>query len=184
MKVNEFLNSPKITGTLSGTMIVDSVVNCPVWEWNSGTLVYESAVSGIDLKVDGRFPEVLLGPDFTVSAGKVLDICCGQKQGAVGWDHEANPVLTVASGGTLRLRAYNGGMSRIEVFRSGFWDEEAPTSVGNIMLEAGAILEVDTTGMAVGTHDFQWPGVTIADNGAIKPTNASIVGGQLRVVVS
>lgn len=64
-----------------------------------GRLRYQRPVVSDDLAVSGR-SEVLFGPDFTLPAGKTMEICGSLP--FVGWDGEANSTLTLK--GTLRLK--------------------------------------------------------------------------------
>lgn len=195
LTTDELRNCSEVVGSFCGHLYLTNVVNVPSYRWNGGRLMFNAAMSGADLVVDGQYPEVILGPNYTVSSGKVLDIRCG-RQGAVGWDGTGSATLTIASGGTLRFRNfsqtfstaagnYANGMSRLERFRSGFYGEAQPTVAVSLVLASGAIVDVDTAGLAAGTYDLTGPGVTVTNPGNITlPAGVTLTGGKLVLTVS
>lgn len=188
MTVDNLTDLREVIGSFCAELVIGAASNIGAYTWKGGTLVFEGAASGHSLTVDGQYPEVLLGPDHTIAAGEVLDVRCGA-QGAVGWDGTGTATLTIASGGTLRLRnfaaTYGARMSRLERFRSGmFGDEIEPTVTPTLVLASGSIVEVDKTGLAAGTHDLTGPGVTVTNNGATLPAGVTLTGGKLTLVIS
>lgn len=192
MTVDQVSNLTEVRTSVSGQIWIGAQTAVGSYIAESGRIAWTSAATGHNLTVNGQYPEVLLGPDHTIASGKVLDISCGQ-QGAVGWDGTGTATLTIASGGTLRMRnfapagmtVYAHRMSMLECFRSGALGdgETAPTVTVSLVLEAGAIVEVDTTGLVARTYDLTGPGVTVVDNGAILPAGVSVTGGKLVLVV-
>ncbi|MGN7867810.1 hypothetical protein [Paracoccus sp. 22332] len=194
------LSSGKLTtASLSNLSQVKTILAGQIWIGaqtavgsyiaESGRIAWTGGASGHNLTVDGQYPEVLLGPNHTIASGKVLDIRCGA-QGAVGWDGTGTATLTIASGGTLRLRNYAGAygarMSKLERFRSGaLGDGETDPSVTvSLVLAAGSIVEVDTTGLTAGTYDLTGSGITVTNNGASLPAGVTVTGGKLVLTVS
>ena len=186
LKTGSLRNFTEVKGIISGQLFPGAVTNIGKFVWESGLLVFPATAAGHDLTVNGQYPEVVLGPNHTIADGKVMDICCGA-QGAVGWTGTGTASLTIASGGTLRMRAYAGAygarMSKLERFVYD-GDHADPTVAVTLTLAAGSVVEVDATGLAAGTYDLTGPGITVVNNGATLPAGVTITSGKLVLTVS
>ena len=193
MTVDQVSNLTEVRTSVSGQIWIAAQTAVDSYIAESGRIAWTGAASGHNLTVNGQFPEVLLGPDHTIASGRVMDISCGQ-QGAVGWDGTGTATLTIASGGTLRMRNFAPAslttlahrMSMLECFRSGALGdgETNPTVTVSLILKSGSIVEVDATDLVAGTYPLTGPGVTVTNQGATLPAGVTVTGGALVLTVS
>lgn len=178
MGVGTLSNCPHLYGSFCCEMEISALSNVPAIRWDSGTLTLKGAVSGVDLNANGQYPEINLGPNFTISDGQVMDLCVGA-QGAVGWDGLSAASLTGAAGGKLILRHYNGAYGkRMTMLERVKFDGDAaePSVTIPFTMASGFALEADLTGMTLtaGQQVFlTGPGIAVTNNGATITVEAN-----------
>lgn len=171
---------------VSGQLYIKTATNVPTFLVTQGRLVFDCPISGKDLIVDDQYAQVFLGPDYTVSAGKVLDIRIG-KQGYIGHKGTGTATLRVQSGGILRFRHFDAvttttsltaAMPKLERIQED-WSTPASTVNVTVTLDAGSIIKVDKGAAVAGTvFDLAGSGYTFVDNGAILPPGLVITNGK------
>ena len=172
---------------VSGQLYIKTATNVPVFLVTQGRLVFDCPVSGKDLIIDNHYAQVFLGPDYTVSAGKALDIRIG-KQGHIGHKGTGTATLRIKSGGTLRFRHFDevtttpsltARFPKLERIQED-WSTAASTVNVTVTLDAGSIIEVEKGAAVAGSvHDLTGPGYTVVNNGATLPAGVAITGGKL-----
>lgn len=167
-----------------GQLYIKTATNVPTFLVTQGRLVFDCPISGKDLIIDNQYAQVFLGPDYTVSTGKVLDIKIG-KQGYIGHKGTGTAALKVQSGGILRFRWHDYKDDRIRQFTKleriqEDWSTPASTVNVTVTLDAGSIIEVEKGAAVAGSvHDLTGPGYTVVNNGATLPAGVAITGGKL-----
>lgn len=176
---------------VSGQLYIKTGTNVPTFLVTQGRLVFDCPISGKDLIIDNQYSQVFLGPDYTVSTGKVLDIRIG-KQGYIGHKGTGSAALKVQSGGILRFRHFDAvtqtasltaNFAKLERIQED-WSTPASTVDVTVTLDAGSIIEVEKGAAVAGTvFDLTGPGYTVVNNGATLPAGVSVTGGKLVLVV-
>jgi len=171
---------------VSGQLYIKTATNVPTFLVTQGRLVFDCPISGKDLIIDDQYAQVFLGPDYTVSNGKVLDIRIG-KQGYIGHKGSGTAALKVQSGGIMRFRHFDAvttttsltaAMPKLERIQED-WSTPASTVNVTVTLDAGSIIEVEKGAAVAGSvHDLTGPGYTFVDNGAILPPGLVITNGK------
>ncbi|WP_425093868.1 hypothetical protein [Tropicimonas sp. S265A] len=140
---------------------------------------------------DARFV-VYQGGSVTFGADDTLTL--NGDAARVGFDGQGGTAAVIfGSGSTLAFIAGDAGVSTIREFRSGHYGLEEfgggvtgqprdPNLTSQVTLEAGAVVSVDTTGLAPGTYTLIDVD-SLTDNGAILPAGVSVIGNRLEVSV-
>lgn len=157
---------------VSGQLYIKTATNVPTFLVTQGRLVFDCPISGKDLIIDNQYAQVFLGPDYTVSTGKVLDIKIG-KQGYIGHKGTGTATLRVQAGGTLRFRWHDYKDDRIRQFAKleriqEDWSTPASTVTVDVPLEADSNVEVIKGNAPVGSvHDLTGPGYNVVKDPAL-----------------
>lgn len=172
---------------VSGQLYINTATSVPTFLVTQGRLVFNCPIAGKDLIIDSQYSQVFLGPDYTVSAGKVLDIRIG-KQGYIGHKGTGTAALKVQSGGILRFRHFDAvtqtasltaNFAKLERIQED-WSTPASTVNVTVTLDAGSIIEVEKGAAVAGSvHDLTGPGYTVVNNGATLPAGVAVTGGKL-----